>query len=136
MSMTTRKAGSGRSEINVTPLVDVVLVLLIIFMVITPLVQTGHEVRVRPSRSGPGGLDGRLVVRLTRDGSVFLDAEHLTRGEFPARLRDVLAARRSDVTLVAARGELDYEQVACFLEECRSAGAGEIGIVLEEPAGG
>ncbi|MBI4915935.1 MAG: biopolymer transporter ExbD [Acidobacteria bacterium] len=136
MSMTIHEAGSGRSDINVAPLVDVVLVLLIIFMVITPLVQTGHEVRVPPSTSGPGGLDGRLIVRLTCDGSVFLNAERVTRSEFPARLHDVLATRRRDVTLVAASGELAYEQVARFLEECRSAGAGEIGLVLEELTGG
>ncbi len=136
MSMTTHDAGSGRSEINVTPLVDVVLVLLIIFMVITPLVQTGHEVRLPPAPSGGNAPGGHLVVRLDRDGSVLLDAERVTRSEFPARLRDVLATRQRDVTLVAASGELAYEQVARFLEECRSAGAGEIGLVLEEPTGG
>lgn len=136
MSMTTHEAASGRGEINVTPLVDVVLVLLIIFMVITPLVQTGHEVRVPPTSTGGGDPAGRLVVRLTLEGSVLLNTERVTRSEFPARLRDLLATRGGGVTLVAASGELDYEQVARFLEECRSAGAGEIGIVLEEPAGG
>jgi biopolymer transport protein ExbD len=135
MSMATHEAGSGRGEINVTPLVDVVLVLLIIFMVITPLVQTGHEVRVPPTSTGQGDPAGQHVVRLALDGSVLLNAERVTRSEFPARLRDALATHGGGVTLVAASGELDYEHVARFLEECRSAGAGEIGIVLEKLTG-
>ncbi len=132
MSMTTREAGSGRSEINVTPLVDVVLVLLIIFMVITPLVQSGQEVRVPPAPARGDSPGGQLVVRLARNGSVYLNAERVARGEFPARLRELLAVRSRGVTFVAANGELTYEQVARFIEECKAAGADDLGIVLEE----
>ena len=84
--------GSMRSDINVTPLVDVVLVLLIIFMVITPVVQMGYLVRVPPKAPAnlpPSAVQDQIILRLMDQQRMFINKDEITADQFPARLRDV-----------------------------------------------
>ena len=135
MSMQIGPSGSLKADINITPLVDVVLVLLIIFMVITPLVQVGYDTKVPPKTeatvSPPPSTD-QIIIRLETDGRIFINKEEVTERDFPNRLRDVLKNRESKVTFFAAAGELTYDRVMAFMDVCRNAGAQNIGIVLEE----
>ena len=131
------KAGV-RSEINVTPLVDVVLVLLIIFMVVIPILQMGYPVDTPPARTDvrPAPSD-QLVVRLTLDGKIFLNREQVSMGALGARLKQMTADRGKKIVFFAADGELPYGQVAELLDLCRNNGAEKLGIVFDDikPAG-
>jgi biopolymer transport protein ExbD len=127
--------GGLRSDINITPLVDVVLVLLIIFMVATPITQMGYGVQVPPAVHGPTPPPaGQLVVRLDGQGRIFLNREEIAAPAFPGRLRQALA-NRAGVIFFAANGDLPYGQVADFMDLCRDNGARSLGIVFEELGG-
>ena len=133
MTMNATAAKGVRSEINVTPLVDVVLVLLIIFMVVIPILQMGHPVVTPPARPGdrPAPRD-QLVVRLTADGKVFLNREQVLMGALGARLRELTVDRGKKIVFFAADGELPYGQVAAFMDLCRNNGAEKLGIVFDD----
>jgi biopolymer transport protein TolR len=135
MSMTVGPSGSLKADINITPLVDVVLVLLIIFMVITPLVQVGYDTKVPPkteSTAVPPPATDQIIIRMEPDGRIFINKEEVAERDFPNRLRDVLKNRESKVTFFAAAGDLPYDRVMSFMDMCRNSGAQNIGIVLDE----
>lgn len=127
-------SGGPSGEINVTPLVDVVLVLLIIFMVVTPVVRVGRDVSV-PPRGEAGDqrvAPNQLVVRLEADGGLFINGEAIAPGTFAARLRQVLAGRASEPTFVAAAGTVPYQTVIALMDVCREAGAANLAIVVDD----
>ncbi len=133
-------AGTGprgmRSEINITPLVDVVLVLLIIFMCLTPVIQLGHPVQVPPTQKGAAvPPEPQLILRLDRNGTIHLNSLEIPRLKLAAKLKEVLSTRATQVVFLAADGELPYGQVADFLDLCRASGASNIGIVFEDLKG-
>jgi biopolymer transport protein ExbD len=128
--------GSGiRSEINITPLVDVVLVLLIIFMVIQPVLQVGYEVNVPPKIDTPVPApqsDDQVIVRIDAEGRYWINKEQIAQPAFPQRLRQAMTGRESKVAFFAADGDLTWERVATFLDICRDNGAQNLGIVFDD----
>jgi biopolymer transport protein ExbD len=124
-------------EINVTPLVDVVLVLLIIFMVVTPLTQMGYDVQVPPKIEGvtQPTLSDQIIVRMDASGKTYINKQVVPIAEFPNRLTEALTGRAAKVIFFAADGELPYDQVADFMDLCRDAGAENLGIVFEDMRG-
>ena len=139
MAMNVGGSGGPKSDINITPLVDVVLVLLIIFMVITPIVQMGYGVQVPPKveTSAPVPQDSnQVIVRLDADGRPWINKQQLSMTEFPGKLREALTGRSSKVVFFAADGELTYDRVAEFMDVCRDNGAQNLGIVFEDMRGG
>jgi biopolymer transport protein TolR len=135
MAMNVSGSGMGvRSDINITPLVDVVLVLLIIFMVVTPLLQMGYEVQVPPKVEGvtPPSVEDQVIVRLDADGRSYINKQMVPQNQFPAMLRTALTGRASKVVFFAADGELPYDKVADFMDMCRDNGAENLGIVFED----
>jgi biopolymer transport protein ExbD len=129
--------GGVRSEINVTPLVDVVLVLLIIFMVITPMLQMGYAVNTPPEvESVAPPTDDQIILRLDSEGRIFINRETILPSEFPQRLEATLHNRESKMVFFAAAGDLEFGKVAEFLDLCRSSGAVNLGIVFDELTGG
>ena len=127
-------SGGVRSEINVTPLVDVVLVLLIIFMVITPMLQMGYEVNTPPEveTAMPQAPEDQIILRLDEAGRIFINRETIPPSEFPRRLEATLHNRESKMVFFAAAGELPFGKVAEFLDLCRASGAENLGIVFDE----
>jgi len=132
-------AGGGagvRSEINVTPLVDVVLVLLIIFMVVTPLLQMGYETNIPPKPEDttvdtPPPPD-QIIIRMDREGKIFINKENITAQDFPFRLSQTLNGKGSKMVFFAASGELQYDKVSEFLDVCHNNGATNLAIVLDD----
>ncbi len=131
-------SGSGvgpKSEINVTPLVDVVLVLLIIFMVVVPVARMGQEAAIPPLASATGGpVPAQLVVRLAADGGVFFNSERIEPGSLAAALRQVLRGREKEPTFIAAADTVPYQKVIALMDACRQAGAENLAIVVTELA--
>jgi biopolymer transport protein TolR len=132
MAMMTGSTSKVRSDINITPLVDVVLVLLIIFMVVTPVLRVGYEAAVPPKSLGGSPPAPQLVVRLAEDGHMFINSEPVAADAFATRLREVLKGRGAEPTFVAASGRARYEQVMAFIDTCHDAGVGNPAIVLDE----
>ena len=129
-------SGSMQSDINVTPLVDVVLVLLIIFMVITPVVQMGYLVKVPPKAPAnlpPSAVQDQIVLRLASADRVLINKEEMAMGAFPARIRDILRGNTSKMVFFAGARDVDYETTMRFLDLARASGAKNIGIIIEDP---
>ena len=146
MAMTANTRGDDAvvPKMNVTPLVDIVLVLLIIFMVITPLLaktfwihtprQEREEVDARKLREDPMP---PLVLRLGADGSLQLNGTSVTDDELPARLRRVFAARTDHVLFFDADDRATYGLVVQVMDRAREGGAVTIAALTEpltEPA--
>jgi biopolymer transport protein TolR len=137
MSADTVRHREVRSEINVTPLVDVVLVLLIIFMVVIPMLQMGHPVATPPARPDGWPSPNQLLARMDEQGRTYLNKEEVPLANFGVRLKQLTANRAGRITFFAADGELPYGQVADFMDLCRNNGAENLGIVFDDirPAG-
>jgi len=138
MAMNMGGSGGVRSEINITPLVDVVLVLLIIFMVAVPLLQMGYPVQVPPkveSAAPPPAMNDQVIVRMDAQGQKYINKSLIPGDQFGGRLRETLTGRQSKVVFFAADGELQYDKVANFMDECRDNGAENLGIVFDDLRG-
>ena len=129
--------GGGLSkDINVTPLVDVVLVLLIIFMVITPVVQMGYLVKVPPKAPAnlpPSAVQDQIVLRLAAGPRVLINKDEMSMEQFPGRIRDVLRGNTSKMVFFSGARDVDYETTMKFLDLARASGAKNIGIIVEDP---
>ncbi len=140
MAMETgRRSGSALSEINVTPLVDVMLVLLVIFMVTAPLVTQGVEVRLPTARARP--LEDRkqepLVVTVTRDRKIYINRTEVRLAELQNRIDKIFENRAEADREVFLRADADvpYGVVVRAMAEIKRAGVGKLGMVTE-PADG
>jgi biopolymer transport protein ExbD len=130
-------SGTVKSDINVTPLVDVVLVLLIIFMVITPVVQMGYLVKVPPKAPAnlpPSAVQDQIILRLIGQGRVMINKEEMTMEQFPGRVRDILKGNTAKMVFFSGARDVDYETTLHFLDVARASGAKNIGIIVEDPA--
>ncbi len=121
------------AEINVTPMVDVMLVLLIIFMVAAPLLVTGVPVDLPDSKAGPLDQDQQPVqISLDPSGAIFLDETPVARAELGPRLAQIAANSREEggprVFLRADRG-LDYGRVMAVMGELNAAGLRRVALV-------
>jgi biopolymer transport protein TolR len=128
--------GALRSDINVTPLVDVVLVLLIIFMVITPVVQMGYLVRVPPKAPAnlpPSAVQDQIILRLMPDNRILINKDEVTQGDFPQKIREILHGNTSKMVFFSGSRDVDYETTMRFLDMARNSGAKNIGIIVEDP---
>jgi biopolymer transport protein TolR len=136
MAMNVSGASGGvRSDINITPLVDVVLVLLIIFMVAVPLLQMGYPVQVPPkveTAAPPPQSDDQVIVRMDAQGSMYINKTMYPENDFGPKLREAMTGRASKVVFFAADGELLFDKVAHFMDLCRNNGADNLGIVFDD----
>jgi biopolymer transport protein TolR len=127
-----------RSEINVTPLVDVVLVLLIIFMVITPLLQRGKSVDLpestQLSRLNEGG--DPVFLSVTKDGRLYIDKAEVPRAELAQAVRAELLKSPHAPVLLRADREVDYRVVRAVVAELSRASVSGVSLAGSESSGG
>ncbi|MBL4558606.1 MAG: ExbD/TolR family protein [Rhodobacteraceae bacterium] len=121
------------SEINVTPFVDVMLVLLIIFMVAAPLLTTGVDVRLPETAADPLPSEDQepLTVTLTAEGGIVLMSTPVAGAELIAKLRAVQAERASARIYLRADGSLPYERVMRVMGALNAAGFADIALVTD-----
>ena len=125
-------SGSMMAEINVTPLVDVMLVLLIIFMVTAPLMQQGVEVSLPKARaqSIASDADTNLVVSVQKDGKIFMMSQSpMVLGELEAKLQAIVANNPNKQVLLKADKDVPYGTVAQVMAGIRRAGVSRLGMV-------
>lgn len=139
--MPVAESAKVRPEINVTPLVDVVLVLLIIFMVITPQLRTGPEVSV-PVTDRPEGMPAagaQVMLSIDEHGALWLGDEVITGDGFPERLREAIERQGGGRVLIRGDARLTFGEVKSVMLAVESAGQGEVGLIAErrnEPGAG
>jgi biopolymer transport protein ExbD len=128
--MTTLEDAELRAEINVTPLVDVVLVLLVILLLLAPMLRDELPVELPVARSAaePGGA-AVPTLTIAADGGVSFDGTPLPSSELAARLAAVYRERREKSVLLAADRRLPYARVVEVIDACRAAGIERIGVV-------
>ena len=131
--------GRPNSDINVTPLVDVVLVLLIIFMVVTPLLEKDIQVRVPDEDTEviPEPDPSQIVVSVEQSGSIKLNSELVDDASYVERMRRVLAAKAPEDRLVffIPEEKSNYGRVVFALDGARTAGAKILGLITEPVVG-
>ncbi len=120
------------SEINVTPFVDVMLVLLIIFMVTAPLMQQGVDVNLPETTTQPLRVkDDPLILSVQKDGRYFLGRKEVALSELVARLEAIFEARGSKEVFLRADREASYGVVVKAMAAAREAGSTRLGVVTE-----
>ena len=137
MGMSSGSTTQLNSNINVTPLADVMLVLLIIFMVITPLLQKGVDVKLPVAEYSSEHPDTEDVVNVAirLDLTIFLNMQPIAEGEFVTKLSEAFASKTERILFLKADEGLEYRDVMRVMELCRDAGADEIGLITERKTG-
>lgn len=135
-------ASGAMSDINITPLIDVMLVLLIIFMVVTPLAQMGLDISLPqppPPNQPEQKSQSNQVVLALEEGAITVNKNPVAIEELEARLRDVYQSRSDKTIFVRATGTVPYGRVVQAMDLAKAAGVERIGIISEkmiEEAGG
>ena len=129
-------AGDTVSAINVTPMVDVMLVLLIIFMVITPMLQKGVSVdmvRTENSRSMvDADKEDAVLLAVTRDGKFYLGSDPIVLGDVTTKVKDRIVNKLDKTVYVKSDARAKYGDVVSLVDNVRAAGVDQIGLLAEK----
>jgi len=137
MALEPGRRGHLVSQINVTPFVDVMLVLLVIFMVTAPILQQGIEVNVpRVKAAALPGSEEQFVVSITRDRQIYLNDRRLSMRELTRKLRAIARERPDRQLFVRADGRVPYGEVIRTMAAIKAAGIENVGMVTAVPPGG
>ena len=137
MGISVRDEGSKvNSNINVTPMVDVMLVLLIIFMVITPMLQNKVNVDLaktdNPTPMPDADKEDAIVVAVTRDGRLFLGQNPVAATELGGKVRDLIADKPGKQIFVRADARAKFLDVENAIDDVRAAGVDSVGLLTEK----
>jgi biopolymer transport protein ExbD len=130
------KAPAAVSDINVTPLVDVMLVLLIIFMVITPMLQKGIQVDLAKAnnyRQMPDDdKEDAVEVAITRDGKIFLKLSPVNLDEITPKVKDLISGRLDKTVYIRSDARAKYGDVVKVVDAVRAAGVDSLGLLTSK----
>jgi len=136
--MELKKAPPPVSDINVTPMVDVMLVVLIIFMVITPMLNKGANIDLAKARNpivmADADKEDAVTVAITRDGQVFLSPglQKVNAEELAPKVKDLLADRPVKIVYIRADARSKYEKVEDVVDNLRAGGVDDVGLLTEQ----
>ena len=136
--MKLMKAPAPVADINVTPMVDVMLVLLIIFMVITPMLQHGASVDLVKTRNPiamqAADKEDAVLIAITRAGKVYLSPgnQRTTPEDLPQKVKDLLSSKLDKTCYIKADARARYEKVEDVVDNLRAAGVDQIGLLTEQ----
>ncbi len=127
------KPGHTVSDINVTPMVDVMLVLLIIFMVVTPLLQKGVDVRLPTAGNTADKPDNesQIILAIKADKTLYIDQMLVRSDELVAKLQDKLESKKQHTVLIKADEAVEYRAVMAAMDTLRKAGVEEVALITE-----
>jgi len=125
--------GGVKSDINVTPLVDVMLVLLIIMMLIAPMLQQGVSVKLPTATNtvDKPHVQGQTVIAIAKDKGLYLNAKQVQEGELATKVTELLENSKDKVVLIKADEEVEYGAVMSAMDKLRQAGIEDIGLITE-----
>jgi biopolymer transport protein ExbD/biopolymer transport protein TolR len=141
MAIATRNEGGKiNSDINVTPMVDVMLVLLIIFMVITPMLQNKVAVDMakveNPTPMPDADKEDAIVVAVTRDGGIYLGQDRVVLADLSTKVQDKLANTPGKTIFVRADARAQYRAVEDAIDAVRTAGVDSVGLLTQKREAG
>ena len=135
MAFEPGQRGQMVSQINVTPLVDVMLVLLVIFMVTAPIIQQGVEVTLPKVKAGAlAGKDEQFVVSITKSSEIYLNDAKLTPAELTDKLKAISVERPDRQVFIRADDQVPYGDVIRTMAAVKAAGIENVGMVTDMPA--
>ena len=125
--------GGIKSDINVTPLCDVMLVLLIIMMIIAPMLQQGISVTLPKANNtvDKPEVQGQTVIAVGRDKQLYLNAKAIPEAELGSKVNEILENTKDKVVLIKADEEVEYSAVMAAMDQLRQAGIEDIGLITE-----
>jgi biopolymer transport protein TolR len=135
MSMDLGGAQGGvKSDINVTPLVDVMLVLLIIMMLIAPLLQQGIAVKlpVAANTVDKPETQGQTVIAIAKDSKLYLNAKEIKKDELEEKIAEIFEGKKEKIVLIKADEAVEYGQVMEAMDHLRKVGIEDIGLITDK----
>jgi len=126
-----KRTYSALHDINVTNLVDVVLVLLIIFMIAAPMLQSGIDVNLPKTKAGQEDLGEGIVVTITKEKRIFIDDVVTQMGRFEQKLLDAKAKKRAKTVYLRADEDVPYGLVVEVIGKIKSLGIQDLGLVTQ-----
>ncbi len=137
MALAKRDEGSKvNSNINVTPMVDVMLVLLIIFMVITPMLQKGVSVDMakvnNPIPMQDADKEDALLISIMRDGKIYFGSDRVDADQLTSKVKDRLANKQDKRVFIKSDARARYGNVVEVVDNVRSAGVDDVGLLTEQ----
>jgi biopolymer transport protein ExbD/biopolymer transport protein TolR len=131
-----KRTASYNSEINVTPMVDVMLVLLIIFMVVTPMLQKGVNVELaktnNPIAMEDADKEDAVLIAVERDGKVYFDTEQIAPDQLTAKVQDKIQNKADKKVFIKADARARYKLVVDVVDNVRGAGVDQVGLLTEQ----
>jgi biopolymer transport protein ExbD len=122
-----------KAEINVTPLVDVVLVLLIVFMVVTPLLKQEVPIELPLAEHSQGAEDAaQVTISMAVDGRMLINGEEVPADDLVARLTAMYAVRPDKSIFLEADRDLSHGRIVDLMDDCRAAGVTQIGVITKK----
>jgi biopolymer transport protein TolR len=134
MAMNLGKSGGVKSDINVTPLVDVMLVLLIIMMIVAPMLQKGVDVKLptAANTTDKPETQDQTVVAVSADGRLFLNSVEVPENDLIARINDALENKKAKIVLIKADEDAPYGRVMAAMDSLRKAQVEDMGLITEK----
>jgi biopolymer transport protein ExbD len=130
------QAGPQMAAPNVIPMADIMLVLLIIFMVVTPMLQKTHQVDLASAKNArdmkDADKDDAIVVAVTRDGNLYMGNTKIAKEEITGQIKDRLANKLDKTVYVKSDARAKYGDVVAIVDEIRSAGVDQLGLLTEK----
>jgi len=137
MAMKLGGSGGVKSDINVTPLVDVMLVLLIIMMIVAPLLQQGVPVSLplATNTTEKPETQDQTVLAIAADKRLFINAKQVSESDLRRRIEEVLESKKEKVVIIKADQDVEYGAVMAAMDELRASGIEDMGLITETRRG-